>query len=549
MFDTEASPTQVVVIGAGPIGMTAALELARHGIRTVVFDEDDKFADGSRAIAMHGSILDVFERSGALTAIMEKAVVWTIRRTYHRDRELVVQHLPAPDDGRLPTYINLQQNYTEQYLYQRIADQPLIDLRWKHRVVGLAQDDEGVILTVDTPEGQTEQRAEYVVACDGARSLTRKLLGLEFPGHSHADAFLIVDIRADLPFERQPCFFFDHSTNPGSTILIHPQPDGVWRIDWQVGANFDLESELAPNRMDARIRSFIGDVPYEIVWLSSYRFHQRLLERFQHGRVFFTGDAAHLVAPFGARGMNSGVLDVENLAWKLALVLGGSASPALLESYDAERWPAQKENQVVTDRTMKFMVPPNGWHRLRRKAVFTLCQVWKGASRWVDSGKMAHPFVYTKSPLTIANQGGRRKWPGVPRLGEKVPDAACACWKAGDWQPIRFRHIVGAGFLGLYFAPANGLLTTSLPQGIGEGRTAYQLAVVQAEGGAPSPGQPEDVIYLGSAGELAQAFGAQPGDFFLIRPDGHLTGRLRPASEEGVAEMFERLIEQYHLRV
>lgn len=543
-----------MIVGAGPIGMIAGLELARYGVPVVILDDDDKFAEGSRAIAMHGSILEVFERNQCLKPMLDKAVVWHIRRTFYRDQQVFLQELPLPTAGRLPTFVNLQQSYTEEYLYNRICEEPLIDLRWKHKVVGLEQDDHAVRLTVETPAGIETHSGAYALACDGAKSPTRKMLGLDFPGHSHDDSFLIVDIRADLPFERQPRFFFDHPTNPGSTILIHPQPDGVWRIDWQVGAQVDIEAEMSPEHIDARVRSLIGDLPYEIVWLSAYRFHQRLLEQFQHGRVFFAGDSAHLVAPFGARGMNSGVLDAENLAWKLGMVMTGKADPALLESYNPERWPAQKENQVVTDTTMRFMVPPNRWHRLRRKAVLGLSKRFKAARRWVDSGKMAVPYHYRHSPLNLADSETAKAWPGAPTPGERAPDSRCTPLDRAENTPVRLRHLMGERFLGLLFIAHAGdakPLIEAIHTAAGE--LPLDLAVVLPADMIGSLVRGEiahavDVIWLLDDGEIAADYAAQPGSFYLLRPDRHLAVRRRNLTPEKFSVLVEDIKRVYRLR-
>ena len=236
--------------------------------------------------------------------MLAKGVAWSVRHTYYRDRELFAQTFPSPAPGMLPRFFNLQQSYVEAYLLERIQASPLIDLRWDHRVVDLWQEGEvgageGVTLAVDTPAGKLQVQGDYVLACDGARSTLRRLLALDFPGVTHNDRFLIADVRTDLYLPPEPRFYFDHPAHPGQTTLIHPHPDGVWRMDWQVGPDVDVEHERSAEVYDPRIRALIGDAPYEIVWLSDYRFHQRLLPRFIHGRVFFLGDAAHLVAPFG----------------------------------------------------------------------------------------------------------------------------------------------------------------------------------------------------------------------------------------------------------
>ena len=387
----------VVIVGAGPTGMTAALDLAHYGIPNILLDEDTLLSEGSRGIAYHSSALAVWEKLGAAEAMLAKGIAWSRRHTYFREKEIYTQNFAPPLQGALPAFLNLQQYYVERFLLDRIESQPLIDLRWNHRVTGVNQSPSSVTLEVETPAGLRQISARYVLACDGARSTMRKLLALDFPGQSFEDRFLIADVRAALELPPEPRFFFNHPAHPGPTVLIHPQPDGIWRIDWQIGAGADVALECSLERMDSRIRAFIGDIPYEIVWLSDYRFHQRLLSRLRHGRIFFLGDAAHLVAPFGARGLNSAVQDVENLTWKLALVLGGQASEALLETYHVERWAAQAENQRVTINTMKFMAPSSRWGKMRRGLILCLTPFLPAARKWVDSGKMSLPFSYRDS--------------------------------------------------------------------------------------------------------------------------------------------------------
>lgn len=548
MSDLAENQQPIIIVGAGPIGMVAALELARFGVPSIILDDDNKFADGSRAIAMHNSILEVFERHGCLEPMLAKATIWTLRRTFFRDRQISLQEMPALKPHDLPTFVNLQQHYTEEYIYRQIAAHPLIDLYWEHRVTDLTQNADSVTLTVQTPTGERQYHAPYVIACDGARSTCRKLLNLDFPGHSHPDSFLIADIRAELAFERQPRFFFDHPTNPGSTILVHPQPDGIWRIDWQVGAHIDIEQEKQPEQINQRIRSLIGDTPFEIVWLSDYRFHQRLLEHFQHGRVFFAGDSAHLVAPFGARGMNSGVLDAENLAWKLALVVKGFASPELLHSYDSERWPAQKENQIVTDRTMRFMVPPTLWHRLKRGIILRLSPHLQAAQRWVDSGKMAVPFTYTKSQLNIPDSTPPNSWQQGPVPGSQAPDVALIRRIGQETKSKPLRQFLPASFLLAAYQPSNSELETL--QKTAEQLNAtlpVSLLVVLEPGRAFTQPDQQKLTYAQDTGEFASAYQASPGNCYLIRPDRHLAARLNQTTPEALQTLLSEVARRYAL--
>lgn len=286
----------------------------------------------------------------------------TRARTYLRETEIFAREFPPVLEDGLPTFVNLQQTYTEQALLRRAEQSELIDLRFNTPVTDLG-----------------EIGADYVIGADGAHSTVRKLLGVDFPGKSFDDRFLIADVRAELPFPRdERRFFLDPPSNPGRQILIHPQPDGEWRIDWQVAEGTDPEAGL-----DERIRALVGDAPYELVWLTSYRFHSRLASRFRVGRVFLAGDAAHLMAPFGARGMNSGVEDATALAQAIA---SGD-----LEAYERERRPAAKENLRITGATMRFMAPPTLFHRAWRNAILRGSRRVPQLRRFVDSGKLPTP--------------------------------------------------------------------------------------------------------------------------------------------------------------
>ena len=342
--------------------------------------------EGSRAIVLARHSLETFARLGCGAEMVERGVVLDRARTYFRERELFCVEFPPPAAGELPRFMNLQQTHTERALLRAVEATSAIDVRWGTPVSTVTQDAAGVSL-----DGV---RGSFAVACDGSHSTVRKLMGVEFEGRSFADRFLIADIRAELAFPSERRFFFDPPSNPGRQVLIHPQPDGEWRIDWQVTAETDAEAEGRSGRLDERIQAVIGPTPYELVWLTSYRFHQRLARRFRVGRVFLAGDAAHLMAPFGARGMNSGVEDAVNLAWKLAFVWHGRAPDRLLDTYERERQTAAKHNLAVTGATMRFMAPPTRVHRLLRNSILRASLYSRTARRLVDSGRLAEPAAY-----------------------------------------------------------------------------------------------------------------------------------------------------------
>jgi 3-(3-hydroxy-phenyl)propionate hydroxylase len=500
----------VLVCGAGPVGLVTALLLARWGVPSTVLEAaPERDASGSRAICLQRDVLEVFDRIGCAGPMLAEGVTWSVGRTFYREHELFTTTFPDPGCSSLPPWINLSQARTERYLLDAVQASPLIDLRFNHRVVALTHDCAGVAVEIATDDGGRWLRGPWLVAADGARSSVRRLLGVGFPGHSFADQFLIADIRAELPFPHERRFYFDPEWNPGRQVLIHEQPDSVWRIDWQVPTDYDLAAERAGDALDTRIRRIVGHQPYEIVWLSVYRFHERVADQFRIGPVFLAGDAAHLFAPFGARGLNSGVQDAENLAWKLAAVhhgwVTGHDAERLLDSYSQERHPAALENLRVTNATMQFLVPPDEAARTRRREVLERAVHDAHARELIDSGKLAEPYWYLHSPLTTPHPAVAHfsTAPGMPRPpvpGVLCPDAPCHVPE----QPgvTRLRQLFGAGFVALTARRPTRPPNTKIPL------TSYTLPAIDP------------------TGAVRRALQATEHSAHLVRPDGHLAAVL-----------------------
>lgn len=519
----------VVVIGAGPVGLTCAIDLASRGVPVTVLDEDDTVATGSRAICWAKRTLEIWDRLGIGQRMVDKGVTWSAGRVFRGDRELYRFDLLPESGHRRPAFVNLQQYYVEEYLIDRARDFPeLIDLRWNHAVTGLDQNGQGVRLTVATPEGERIVEAEWVLAADGARSPTRTRMGLPFPGQRFEERFLIADVRMSADFPAERLFWFAPTFHAGQSALLHRQPDDVFRIDFQLGPDADPELERTPERVMPRIRAIVGEeTPVSLEWCSVYAFRCARLARFVHGRVVFVGDSAHVVSPFGARGGNGGIQDADNLCWKLALVLQGAAPESLIATYDEERGRAADENILNSSRTTTFMTPKTRAERHFRDGVLDLAAEAPFARLLLNAGRLSRPCslagLSLQTPDPSPPPDGLR--PGDPCADAPVVDAA---GRAG-WLLDR----LGGPFTLLVFA--DGAPDPGRLAGLAPG-----LAVVVVAADAEMHAPPGATVLHDAEGLAARRYGALPGTAFLIRPDAHVAARFAGLDPARIADALAR---------
>lgn len=508
----------VVIVGAGPVGLMAAIDLAKRGRPSIVIDPRTTLSFGSKAVCWSKRTLEIMDRLGFAQRLIDKGVTWKRGRVFRGERQIYEFDLLPETGNRMPAFVNLQQYYVEHYCVEAALQTGLVDIRWREEVTGLQANADGVLLDIATADGPYRVAADWVIAADGARSTLRRLMGLGFEGRVFQHQFLICDvkIRMDRPAER--LFWFDPPFNPGLSALLHKQADDVWRLDFQVGDEADREAEVKPENAAKRVRAALGnDVDFSFEWISLYRFQSRRLQRFRHGRVLFAGDAAHQMSPFGARGGNSGVQDADNLGWKLDLVLRGLAPERLLDSYDAERVYAADENLLNTTRSTDFLAPKAGTSQVFRDSVLALAETEPFARRLVNSGRLSVATCYGGSPLNSADGFAAGECP------QACPGAAALDAPLGnDW----LLHALSPGFTGVWF-PSDG----GVPEEIT--RTQADLA------GGETPVAP---LVVSDAAACTRYGAMRESAFYLFRPDGHIAARWRQPSQAAVKRALARAL-------
>jgi 3-(3-hydroxy-phenyl)propionate hydroxylase len=505
----------VVIIGAGPVGLTLAIDLAQRGQNVVLLNKGKLTASGSKAICFSKRSLEIFDRLGCGQRLVDKGVSWNVGRVFLKDKPLYsFDLLPEPGHSR-PAFINLQQYYVEAYLAERAAELPNLDIRWLNKVTAITQADDATILTVETPEGIETLQAQYVVACDGSRSTARQLMGLETTGRVFQDRFLIADVKMTAEFPTERWFWFDPPFHPNQSVLLHRQPDHVWRIDFQLGWDADPEEEKKPEKIIPRVKALLAygskdkdSVPdFTLEWASVYTFACQRMARFRHGRVLFAGDSAHGVSPFGARGANSGIQDAENLAWKLDAVLRNQAPEALLNSYASEREYAADENIRNSTRATDFITPKSDISRVFRDAVLDLAKDYPFARTLVNSGRLSVPATLYGSVLNTPDDDvfEGRLIPGSVALDAPVQLAnGSAAWLLQQLAEGFTLLVYGAD---LNFA------------------TSCYVVRINAKNDLAKSAQPNVLVDID--GLIAKRYDMQPGTAYLLRPDQHVCARWR----------------------
>jgi 3-(3-hydroxy-phenyl)propionate hydroxylase len=328
---------RVIIVGAGPVGLTAALALHRRGIPTTLLAAEPELVMELRGSTFHPPTLDLLDEFDLVPRMIEsglKAPTWQFR-----DRETgpvaTFDLALLAGDTNHPYRVQCEQWKLMRFLEEKLRNEG-VELRFGHEVTAVRQDNDGVTVTATTSSGPVEVTGRYVMAADGARSAVRRSLGVEFEGFTYAELFLIAS--TDFPFENTltDIAYVNYIADPLEWLVLLRVP-GLWRVLVPAPENSDRDKLLSDDNLQAMLQRVVPrPEPYKIAHRSIYHVHQRVAKSFRHGRVLLAGDAAHVNNPLGGMGMNGGIQDAFNLADKLKAIWAG-ADDRLLDRYDRQR--------------------------------------------------------------------------------------------------------------------------------------------------------------------------------------------------------------------
>jgi 3-(3-hydroxy-phenyl)propionate hydroxylase len=536
----------VVIVGAGPIGLSLALALARADLPVVVLDDNDRLPTGSRAVAWIKPTLEIWDRLGVGEEVRARGLAWGASKAFFGERQLLATNMQPLAGQKYDDFaINLQQYYVEGVLLAAARKCATIDLRWRSLVTGARPSGEGMIVEVSTPDGPYVLDARYVVDASGSRSLLRRDLAEEAVFRRQEERFLIVDVAVDpsvsLPHERR--FWFDPPFHDGRTALMLPQPDHQLRLDFSLGPEVERDAALDPAAVRARVEAMFAwldfKFDFQLLWSSIYGFSVGALPRAADGRLIFVGDALRSVSPFGARGGNGGIADVNNLAWKLASVLHGRAPEALLDTYVDEQREVVADHLRHIHNTADFMVPDRDRACLRRAALELTC-VDPRAGAYLNSGRFCHPpRAVGGSTLTHDAETGWNE-PGGLSPGSYFVDGALVRRDRGT--PTWLVELLGG--------PSRSLLAFTLLVFVPPAESHVELGALELERedleliivGGVSPRVDRGLAVDDPYDTLRARYGAHRGAVYLLRPDGFVVARWPRWDSAGLRAAWRRAL-------
>ncbi|MEU1627861.1 FAD-dependent monooxygenase [Streptomyces sp. NPDC020096] len=518
----------VIVAGAGTTGLALCLCLARHGVPVILLDDGSSWHEQQpeRSVVLRPQTAELLSRLG-YTAVHTDAGRWTAWRTLNRRQEVQYVEFDAePGEDGEPSPLHLPQDRLRHGLRSALAGHELIKVAPGSRLYALEQDEHGVSVHTRGAAGasgppETWWRGSYLVGCDGPRSTLRKLLEVRFPGRTAVERYAVAALRVELPEPGTALLHRDPPGGRGSQVMARPLPDGVWRVDWSLPPDGQpLTADALVTLIRATLAGWCdGAVPsYDLLGSAEYPVHQRLARRWRTGRAFLAGDAAHLLGALGTQGIEEGLRDAENLAWKLAIAWHHGASDTLLDSYQAERRAAVGARLRAADQALPLLRASGAWHTLRRSLLSG--PMSRHTELLTDGhlgrGLLGAPPVYERSPLALTTPrgGGRAATAPLASAALAAPGGAVADVPvvALDGTRGRLRERLGRDLLAVLVAPGTGVWESRhwLTAGLMPQLSAAVAAL---------PTRTELLV--------AESYpGATAHTVLLIRPDGHLVGAM-----------------------
>ena len=520
----------VLVVGAGPVGLFLACDLVRRDVTVRLIDRNGGPTDLSKALGIHARTMEAFQDLGIASAAMERGMTVAAAAFYSRRRlmgRIRFERLETP----FPFLLDLEQGQTERLLMEHLAN--LGGRPERHcTLVGFEQDEEGVSATLEHGDGRRETcRARYIVGCDGAHSTVRHTLGLAFAGEALPANMMLADVVLDwtIPTSEVVIAF-----SAGSLLFVAPLPNGRARVIGdlpQAVENVDLAT--VQRMLDER-----SPVPARVsdpAWLANFRISERQVESYRSGRAFLAGDAAHIHSPAGGQGMNTGIQDAYNLAWKLALAVRGVAARGLLDSYDAERRPVGALVLAQTGRMLRMAQIANPVARFLRDSVLGLLMQRRRVQRTMTRQLSQLAIDYTDGPLAMTSWHHAHH--GL-QAGERAPDGPVVETASGRRTTL-FEAMRGTGHIMLGFSAGeeSGPLQQAVEAALARhGKEVTALLVAPGEGGEPGGFSHHD-----PSGKLHGRYGASAPSLYCIRPDGYIGLACRPPDMVAVGRYFARI--------
>lgn len=552
MTESNSVETDVLIAGAGPTGLTMASELVRRGITPRIIDKAPVPTDKSRAFAIHPRTLELFDNMGIVDEVLSQGNACNAFDMFNRGEPLA--HVSFENlESKYPFVVMLAQSDTERILTRHLNSFG-IEIERENEITGINQSEDSVTAGIKLKNGIVEQlRCRYIAGCDGAHSSVRHLLNLPFKGAPYPNYWLLADCSIDWKY---PVFHLSIFIHPAGVTAYFPLRPDRGRLMFELeGAPID--EELPPPTIDDVYRLLKQrEIDFHSVtdpnWLTYFKLHHRMVDRYGYGRVFLSGDSAHIHSPIGGQGMNTGIQDAYNLAWKLALVLQGKSPASILDSYNIERGKVGKKVVGLTDAATNIATIHNPvLAAIRNKMVGMLSKLEPVQEKILNTLTQIE-YHYKESPIVEERWFESREAPGYLGLdhdlkaGERIKDyeldgtgakestGLYDLLKGGEHELLIFPGKVPedmelkeiARVYELVIKECGGLVVTHLI-----------LASTDQEGSLPNV--PSTWVDKGL--QMHRDFGAAKSSLYLIRPDGYIAFRNQPASATDLREYLSTI--------